>query len=99
VCLAELLDFEMPALYCSVPGFKRKHVSINVMTWMFRNFRPCCAGGRGGARGGHVAQERGTAHQLTQAERECNLTVAMCLTLLPHASAADLADQPHKPHS
>ena len=52
---------------------------------------------RGGA-GGRVAQERGTAHQLTNKERECNLSFAMCLTLLPHASAADLADQPHEPH-
>jgi hypothetical protein len=81
VCLAELLDFEMPALCCSVPGFKRKHVSINVMTRLFRNYRPCCAG----ARGGRVAQASGNAHQFTREESECNLTFAMCLTLLqPH---------------
>ena len=91
MCLAELLDFKMTALCCSVTGFKRKHVSINVMTWMFRNSRPC----RAGARGGRAAQESGSAHQLTNEDRECNLTFAMCLTMLPHASVADLADQPH----
>ena len=73
MCLAELLDFEMTALCCSVTGFKRKHVSINVMTWMFRNSRPC----RAGARGGRAAQESGNAHQLTTDERECNLTFAI----------------------
>jgi len=87
VCLAELLDFEMPALCCSVPGFKSKHVSINVMTRLFRNSRPCCAD----AQGGRAAQASGTAHQFTREESECNLTFA------PAASVADLADQPHEP--
>jgi len=78
VCLAELLDFEMPALCCSVPGFKSKHVSINVMTRLFRNSRPCCAD----AQGGRAAQASGNAHQFTREESECNSTFAMCLTLL-----------------
>ena len=42
----------MPALCWSVPGFKRKHVSINALTRLFRISRPCCAGARGGRAGG-----------------------------------------------
>ena len=80
MCLAELLDFEMPAVCCSVPGFKRKHVSINVMTRLFRISRLAALAAQ--VLGGAVREVSGNAHQLTRKERECNLTFAMCLTLL-----------------
>ena len=97
MCLAELLDFEMPAVCCSVPGFKRKHVSINVMTRLFRISRLAALAAQ--VLGGAVREVSGNAHQLTRKERECNLTFAMCLILLPYASTTELADQPHKPHN
>ena len=92
-CLPDCQTLRYLISAASLPGFKTKHVTINVMTRLFRNPRPCCAG----ARGGRVAQERGTAYQITDVDSECSLTMsviyiqllikngwlksAMCLTL------------------